>query len=90
MTGAHAGLRHTVPYHLLSSVTETQNAARRGQPAAQISGVELLICQPTEICQRPVAQGGQPLWREQRSVTGGAAAAVQGYENTHRGAVLNM
>lgn len=58
-----------VPYHLLSSMTDTQNAVRQRRPAAQISSVALLICQPSEICQRPTAQSGRLLWKEQRSVT---------------------
>lgn len=90
VTWGRAALCHTVPYHLSSSVTETQNAFRRGRPTAQISSVELLICQPTEICQRPTAQGGQPLWREQRSVTSGTATAARGSGKTHQGAVRNM
>lgn len=90
VTGGRAALCHTVPYHLSSSVTETQNAFRRGRPMAQISSVELLICQPTELCQRPTAQGGQPLWREQRSVTSGTAVAARGSGKTHQGAVQNM
>lgn len=51
------------PCHLLSLVT-----VRRRRPTAQISSVALLICQPSEICQRPTPQGGRPLWRERRSV----------------------
>lgn len=78
-------LYHTVPYHLLSSVTETRNAVRRRRPAAQIGSVVPLICQPSEICQRPTAQGGRPLWREQRHHC--CSARLQ---KDTQGALLNM
>lgn len=63
------GWFHAVPDHLLRSMTVTQSAVRREEPTAQISGAELLICQPTAICRQPAAQGGQPLWRNQSPVT---------------------
>lgn len=58
VTGKRAALRHT-PSAIIGQAQWLKHATQLGEgaPKAKISSVELLICQPTEICQRPAAQG---------------------------------